>query len=437
MRDKKLILVDGYSFFFRAYFALKNIKKRSDGLAVNGVYGFTRMLVKLIVDLRSTHIAVVFDTGGKNFRHEIFSEYKSNRPPVPEDMIPQFPFIREVTEAMNIETVERIGYEADDVIATLTAKAKSEGYEVWIISGDKDLAQLVDEDVFLYDAKDNRKIGTEDILEKWEVYPKQILGILSLMGDVSDNIPGVPSIGQKTAVKLIREYDTLDNLIAQLETVKPDKIRKALENNMDKLLLSRQLATLQEDIDLDLSIDDLVFRNFNPAKFIEFLYRMEFNSIAREIEKHFGRPAELFPDRSRNYEYKKITDLETLDRVCADLGKSNDRVVFHIKTETSDDHGNVRTLCFSDEQRKHIYFICLVDGGSSSNLLDLDFGKNCLNFGKVVQSLRVIFENPNILKISYNIKRQMRILRRFSLDILNYDDLGLMSYILDNGKFEH
>ncbi|MDR1494711.1 MAG: hypothetical protein LBI29_01590, partial [Rickettsiales bacterium] len=437
MKDKKLILVDGYSFFFRAYFALKNIKKRSDGLAVNGIYGFTRMLVKLIVDLRSTHIAVVFDTGGKNFRHEISPDYKSNRPAVPDDMIPQFPFLREVAEVMNLRTVEKMGYEADDVIATLTTKAKSEGYEVWIISGDKDLAQLVDDDVFLYDAKDGKKIGAEDILEKWGVYPKQILGVLSLMGDASDNISGVPSIGQKTAVKLIREYDTVENLIANLETVKPDRVRNAIENNINKLLLSEQLVTLRSNIDLDLSVDDLVFRNFNPAKFVDFLYHMEFNSIAREIEKSFGETREPFPTGSRDYEYKKIVDLETLTSVCRDLVNSNDKTVFYIKTESIGDLENVKTLCFSDEHRMHIYFICLVDFGGPDDLLDLNLGKNCLNFERVAIGLRSMFENPDLLKISYNTKRQMRILKRFGINIVNYDDLGLMSYVLDNGKFEH
>ena len=139
MEKKRLILVDGYSFFFRAFFALKNIKNRSDGLPVNGVYGFTKMLINLIVDLKSTHIAVVFDTGGKTFRHDIFEGYKANRPPVPEEMIPQFPIIREVVDVLNIKSIEKSGYEADDIIATLSKQAKKDGYEVWIVSGDKDI----------------------------------------------------------------------------------------------------------------------------------------------------------------------------------------------------------------------------------------------------------------------------------------------------------
>ncbi|MDR1425973.1 MAG: DNA polymerase I [Rickettsiales bacterium] len=438
MKDKKLVLVDGYGFFFRAYFALKNINRRSDGLAVNGLYGFTRMLVKLIVDLKSTHIAVVFDSGGKNFRHDIFPEYKSNRPPVPEDMIPQFPLLREVTEVMNIKTIEKVGYEADDIIATLTTRAKSEGYEVWIISGDKDLAQLIDEDVFLYDAKNNEKIGVGEIIKKWGVYPKQILGILSLMGDASDNISGVPLIGQKTATRLIREYDSVDNLVANLEKVKPDRIKNTLLDNLDKLRLSQQLATLQSEVELSLAVDDLIFRNFNPTKFIEFLYRMEFYSIAREIEKHFGEVREIFPTKSRDYEYKKIVDLETLEIVSSDLLRSNEKMIFHIRTENSNGFDDARTICFSDESKKYIYFICLIADRDSGNLLNLESSdNNCLGFRRVAECLRGLFENSNLMKISYNIKAQMRILGEMAIGISNYDDIGLMSYVLDNGRFEH
>ena len=243
MDKKKLILVDGYSFFFRAYFALKNIKKRSDGLAVNGVYGFTRMLMNLIIELKSTHIAVVFDTGKKTFRHEIFPEYKANRPPVPEDMIPQFPLIREVVDVLNIKTIEKEGYEADDVIATLSKQAEKEGYEVWIISGDKDLMQLVNENVFLYETKEAKKIGIEEVKEKWGVEPNKLLDVLSLMGDNADNISGVPSIGEKTAIDLINTFGSIDNLIKNIDNIKQEKRRKAISENIDKLLLSKQLIT--------------------------------------------------------------------------------------------------------------------------------------------------------------------------------------------------
>ncbi|MDR2077450.1 MAG: DNA polymerase I, partial [Rickettsiales bacterium] len=439
MQNKNLILVDGYSFFFRAYFALKNIRKRSDGLAVNGVYGFTRMLMKLIIDLRSTHIAVVFDTGGKNFRHDIFPEYKSNRPPVPEDMIPQFPLLREVADAMGIITVEKEGYEADDVIATLAKKANSEGYEVMIISNDKDLMQLIDDNVFLYDTKDNKKIGPDEIVEKWGVRPKQLLGVLSLMGDASDNVPGIPSIGQKMATKLMEEYGDLENLVGNIENIKPERIKITLSDNLDKLFLSKQLIALNDHLALDIKIEDMALKNFNPLKLRDFLYKMEFNSIAHEIEKHFidndSDNTDLF--ESKNYKYKKISDLETLKNVCENLVKSNNITFIYINTESNDDYENVKTICFSDESKMHIYYICLVNGSTLGNLFNPNDGGACLNFMKAIAVLREVLENKNILKVSYNIKKHLRILKRINVDIVNFDDLGLMSYMLDNGKFNH
>ena len=222
MSNKKLVLIDGYSFFFRAYFAIKNIKKRSDGMAVNGIYGFTRMLMNVIVDMNATHICVVFDTGGKTLRHEKYPEYKANRPAVPDDMIPQFPLIREVTKSLNIVTIEKPGYEADDIIATLAKQAGKEDYEVWIISCDKDLMQLVDDNIFLYDTKESKKITAVDVKNKWGVEPCKILDVLALMGDSSDNIPGVAGIGSKTAAELINEYGSVDEIIKNLDSIKQE-----------------------------------------------------------------------------------------------------------------------------------------------------------------------------------------------------------------------
>jgi DNA polymerase-1 len=440
MQDKNLILVDGYSFFFRAYFALKNIKKRSDGLAVNGVYGFTRMLIKLIIDLESTHIAIVFDTGGKNFRHDIFPDYKSNRPPVPADMIPQFPLLREVANAMGIKTIEKEGYEADDVIATLAKKAKLEGYKVLIISNDKDLAQLIDDNIFLYDVKENKKIGSDEILDKWGVRPEQLLGVLSLMGDASDNVPGIPSIGQKMATKLMKEYDNLENLINNIENVKPERIKIALRDNLDQLLLSRRLITLNDSLTVAVAIEDLVLKSFNPLKLRDFLYKMEFNSIAREIEKNFIDSGDDMLPISKNYKYKKISDINTLKKVCENLSKSNKLTFFSLKTENNDSCENVKTLCFSDENRGHIYFLCLINVNGTGDLFNSDNSNNnnvCLDFEGTIGYLKDIFENENILKVSYNVKKCIRILKKFNVNIVNFDDIGIMSYVLDNGKFNH
>ena len=439
MDKKRLVLVDGYNFFFRAYFALKNIKKRSDGLAVNGVYGFTRMLMNLIIELKSTHIAVVFDTGNRTFRNELYEDYKANRPPVPEDMKPQFPIIREVVEVLNIKTIEKNGYEADDVIATLAKKAEKDGYEVWIISSDKDLMQLVNENIFLYETKDAKKIGVEEVKEKWGVKPEQLLGVLSLMGDSSDNVPGVPSIGEKTAVELMNTFGSLDNLIENVNDIKQEKRKRAIVENMDKLLLSKKLISLCDDVDLGVDIDELTFKNFDLIKFKDFLYRMEFNSIAKEIEKIFSVENDVLPSGGENNSrYKKITDIKTLNEVCAELVKNNDRLEIELSNNFVDDFNSITSICFDDVSKNLVFYVCICDDNEKYDLFDGGNVKNdCLLLHDVLNILKPVFENDKLLKISYDVKKQIRILRRYSIDIVNYDDISVMSYLLDNGKYRH
>lgn len=439
MQDKRLILVDGYSFFFRAYYAIKSIRKRSDGIAVNGVYGFTRMLMNLIIDLKSTHIGVVFDTGGKTFRHKKFPEYKANRPPTPDDMIPQFPLIREVCDALNIVTIEKENYEADDIIATLARKAELENYEVWIISCDKDLMQLIDENVFLYDTKENKKIMVEDVEDKWGVKPKYLLDVLALMGDVSDNVPGVPSIGPKTAAELVNKYGNVDDIIANIDKIEQEKRRKVIRENLDKLILSRDLITLDDNVNLDITIDDLIFKNFDLEKFKNFLKKMEFNSILKEIEKAFSDESGLFDDKkSNNYEYKKINDIETLKSICKSVSENNDKMFFSITTENNTGYSDIKTICFSNEHRKYIYYLCITNKEIKNNdLFEKSYANSdCLNLYMVMDAISGIFKDERIIKISYNVKKQIRLLKLYDVNIHNYDDIALMSYLLDNGIFE-
>lgn len=416
MEKKRLILVDGYSFFFRAFFALKNIKNRSDGLPVNGVYGFTKMLINLIVDLKSTHIAVVFDTGGKTFRHNIFEGYKANRPPVPEEMIPQFPIIREVVDVLNIKSIEKSGYEADDIIATLSKQAEKDGYEVWIISGDKDLMQLVDDNVFMYETKDNKVIGIKEVEEKWGVKPDKLLDVLSLMGDKADNISGVPSIGEKTAIELINEFGSVENIIDNVDNIKQEKRRKAIKENIDKLELSKQLITLCDNVDLDgLNIDDLSFNMLNPLRFRDFLNKMEFFSLARDVEKVFN----VSNNNEENKKYKKITTIEDLKTNCSNIKD------FYFEILTSNITGDVDFISFYNND---LYFAIHIK--ESSDLLS-----NNLSIEDVFSVLKDIFENKNVKKISYDIKKSINILKQYNINLVNYEDIKIISYLLDNGKY--
>lgn len=416
MEKKRLILVDGYSFFFRAFFALKNIKNRSDGLPVNGVYGFTKMLINLIVDLKSTHIAVVFDTGGKTFRHNIFEGYKANRPPVPEEMIPQFPIIREVVDVLNIKSIEKSGYEADDIIATLSKQAEKDGYEVWIISGDKDLMQLVDDNVFMYETKDNKVIGIKEVEEKWGVKPDKLLDVLSLMGDKADNISGVPSIGEKTAIELINEFGSVENIIENVDNIKQEKRKKAIKENIDKLKLSKQLITLCDNVDLDgLNIDDLNFNMLNPARFRDFLNKMEFFSLARDVEKVFN----VSNNNGENKKYKKITTIEDLKTNCSNIKD------FYFEILISNITGDVDFISFYNND---LYFAIHIK--ESSDLLS-----NNLSIEDVFGVLKDIFENKNVKKISYDIKKSINILKQYNINLVNYEDIKIISYLLDNGKY--
>ena len=239
---KKLILIDGYSFLFRAFFAIRNLT-RKDGTPVGGLYGFSRMLIKIITEIEYTHIAVAFDTGKKTFRNEIYSEYKANRPPCPPELLPQFPLVRELVKVLNITSLEKDGYEADDVIATYAKKAENDGFEVVIVSSDKDLMQLVDEKILMFDGMKNEFIDIEKVREKWGVEPTKVLDVLTLMGDASDNVPGVQGIGPKTAMELINTYGDIDGLLKNIDNIKQAKRREILKNSIDDILLSKKLIT--------------------------------------------------------------------------------------------------------------------------------------------------------------------------------------------------
>jgi len=287
MDKKKLVLIDGYNFLFRAFFAIRNLS-RSDGLPTGALFGFTRMIMNVLVDIKCSHIAVVFDTGKKNFRHKLYPLYKANRPPAPEDLLPQFPLARVAVEALNVDIIEKVGFEADDIIATLAKKAEKEDFEVLIISSDKDLWQLVSDKVFIYDAMKKKKIGFAEVKEKWGVTPKELLDVLTLMGDSSDNVPGVAGIGPKTAALLVNTYGSVEDIIANADDIKQNKRRENIKSSVDKIKLSKKLITLDENVQLNIGLKDLTVKDLEPETFVRFLKNMEFFTIAKKIETTFG-----------------------------------------------------------------------------------------------------------------------------------------------------
>ncbi len=282
-----VFLVDGSGYIFRAYHALPPLSRKSDGLQVNAVLGFCNMLWKLLCDMppdnKPTHLAVVFDKSEKTFRSEMYTEYKANRSAPPDDLIPQFPLIREAVHAFDIPCLEQAGFEADDLIATYTRLACEAKATTTIVSSDKDLMQLVCDTVQLYDTMKDKRIGHAEVVEKFGVGPDKVIEVQSLIGDSSDNVPGVPGIGVKTAAQLIIEYGDLETLLARAGEIKQDKRRQTLIDNADKARLSKRLVTLDQQVALDVPVDDLAVHEPDYRRLIAFLKAMEFTTLTRRI----------------------------------------------------------------------------------------------------------------------------------------------------------
>lgn len=285
-----LFLVDGSGFIFRAFHAIPPLNRKSDGLPVNAVSGFCNMLWKLLKDARNTdvgvtptHFAVIFDYSSKTFRNALYDQYKANRTAPPEDLIPQFGLIRHATRAFNLPCIEKEGYEADDLIATYARLAEATGADVTIVSSDKDLMQLVTPKVSMYDSMKDKQISIPEVVEKWGVTPDKMIDLQAMTGDSTDNIPGIPGIGPKTAAQLLEEYGDLDTLLARAEEIKQQKRRENIIANRAQALLSRELVTLKTDTPLDVPLEDLVLEPQDGPRLIAFLKAMEFTSLTRRV----------------------------------------------------------------------------------------------------------------------------------------------------------
>src|SRR5262247_2403880 len=305
-----VFLVDGSSYIFRAYFAMfaaaqKSGKKlsRSDGLPIGGVLAFSNMLFKLLRegfgDVKPTHVAVVFDHSERTFRNEIYADYKGHRPDPPDELIPQFPLMREAVRAFGLIPIEQPGYEADDIIATYARQAVEAGADVIIVAGDKDLMQLVRPGVQMFDPMPGRErpIGREEVMEKFGVPPEKVPEVQALIGDSTDNVPGVPGIGVKTAALLINEYGDLETLLARAGEIKQEKRRQSLIEHADKARLSKRLVTLDDQVKLDVPLGDLAVHEPDYKRLVAFLKPMEFNALTRRVAEFSGVEAAEIGER--------------------------------------------------------------------------------------------------------------------------------------------
>ncbi len=435
-------LIDGSGYIFRAYYALPPLSRKSDGMPTGAVSGFCSMLFKLLEDSKSsenknkpTHFAVIFDSARKNFRNEIYSEYKANRSDAPDDLIPQFEFIRKSVKAFNLPSIELINYEADDLIATYAEKILKEGAKVTIISSDKDLMQLYKKNIRIYDPMKNKFISNEDINNKFGVNPDKVIDVQALAGDSSDNVPGVPGIGVKTAAELINQYDNLENLLKNADKVKQNKRRETLIQNKDKAIISKKLVTLKKDVPVKNHISEFELKEIDKDKLYNFLREMEFNRLLSSVISTYGDVEFLnerknFDKENKNHKiskknYELIEKEEDIDKWLNDA-EENGEIAVDTETSSLDPHqAKLLGISFSTKIGK----ACYIPIGHAE-------GKN-LEEKKVIKKIKPILEDKSIKKIGQNIKFDYIILYHRGIDMNAMEDTMLMSYVLDAGKNRH
>ncbi len=435
-------LIDGSGYIFRAYYALPPLTRKSDGLPVGAVSGFCNMLFKLLEDSKSddnlekpTHFAVIFDSARKNFRNEIYSDYKGNRSDAPDDLIPQFEYIRQSVKAFNLPSIELINYEADDLIATYVEKILEFGAKVTIVSSDKDLMQLYKKGVRIYDPMKNKFINQDDVHNKFGVTPEKVIDVQSLAGDSTDNVPGVPGIGVKTAAELINQYGTLENLLKNASKIKQNKRRETLINNKDDAIISKKLVTLKKDVPVKNKIEEFILKSIDQDKLYTFLREMEFNRLlssaiskyggtnnpeTKDIEKNSEKTSEI---KKKNYQLiKNEKEIEDWMKQSEEIGE------FAIDTETTS----------LDPHTTKLVGISISNRIGNACYIPLNHVRgNNLNEKKVLSILKNYLEDESIKKVGQNIKFDFIVFYHRGITLNSMEDTMLMSYTLDAGKNRH
>lgn len=453
-----LHLIDGSAFIFRAYHALPPLTRKSDGLPIGAVSGFCNMLHRYVEGNTGpdapTHVAVVFDKGSHTFRNDMYDLYKANREAMPEDLRPQIPLTRQATEAFNIACKELEGYEADDIIATLSCQAREAGGRVTIISSDKDLMQLVGDGVEMLDAMKNRRIDRDGVFEKFGVFPDRVVDVQALAGDSVDNVPGAPGIGIKTAALLINEFGDLESLLDRAEEIKQPKRRQTLIEKRDQIELSKKLVQLDCNTPLDFTIDDLEVKDPDPETLMGFLAEMEFRTLTKRIADQMGieppviddtpqqaasedEPApEALPFEPENYEC--VRDIDALNRW---IEKINARGYVAVDTETTglnEMRADLVGISLSVEPGEACYIPLIHRAAGTDDL----FGSSELAEGQIdldaaLKALKPVLEDDAVMKIGQNMKYDAKIFARYGVNVAPIDDTMLMSYALHGGLHGH
>ncbi len=419
MPRKRLFLIDGNSFCYRAYYAIKAGLFNSKGQPTNAIYGFNTMLNKIIKDEKPDMLAVAFDMKGPTFRHKKFEEYKIHRKPMPDDLASQMHYIKELVQAHSIPIYEMQGYEADDVLATIAKKAQTKDIETFIVTGDKDALQLVDSHIKVYSThKEGIIYDAHKVKEAYGVGPDRITDIMALMGDATDNIPGVKGIGEKTAVELIGEFGSLEDLYKNIDKIKSEAKKKMLSENEKSAFLSKELAVVDTDVPIKVDFKDLELKEPDQKHLLELYKELEFKSLLKD----------LTPKERLKSEYRLISDEKDFNNLVRELKKVKE-FVFDTETTSEDPVlAKLAGLSFSREEGV-AHYIGVCEGGCEKKKLDIEL---------VLRALKDIFEDDKINKVGQNIKYDYIVLANYGIRVkgITFDTM-VASYLLNPSKLNH
>lgn len=464
-KGDRLYLIDGSGFIFRAYHALPSLTRKSDGLPVGAVSGFCNMLHKMVAGFGTrgpTHLAVIFDYSSKSFRNELYADYKANRPPPPEDLIPQFPLIRDAVRAFGLPCVEMEGYEADDLIATYAAQAAQGGAEVVVVSSDKDLMQLVGPGVSMLDPMKNKAIGPDEVREKFGVAPDRVIDVQALAGDSVDNVPGAPGIGVKTAAQLIEEFGDLDALLARAEEVPQPRRRQALIEHADRIRISRELVRLKRDAPVAAAPETFSLEATDPEPLLAFLASMEFRTLTDRVAKALGAkapvvgasiaeageappaaPAGAAPGARRPWpeirpdDYAILREPQALSDWLAGVAESGRLCIDLETTSLNEMTAEIVGFALALAPGDAVYVPVAHVAGAGDLLGGGERVAGQMTLDDALARLRPILADPAVLKIGQNLKYDLKVLARCDAPTASIDDTMLMSYALDAGRGGH
>jgi DNA polymerase-1 len=422
--DKQIFLVDGQSYIYRAFYAVRDLTN-SQGFPTNAIFGFVNMLQRIREGYAPSHLAMIFDAKGKNFRHDLYPNYKASRLTMPETLRPQIPRIKEVVRAYRIPTIELEGYEADDIIATLATRWEKQGAEVVIVSGDKDLMQLVSDHVSMLDTMKDERIGVEQVKAKFGVEPARVVDVQGLMGDATDDIPGVPSVGEKTAIKLISEWHNLDNLLAHADEI-AGKVGEKIREHAELARISKTLATLHRDVPVDIALDDLASKEPDKERLKELFREFEFRRLLAEIDDPWDAPDDPAQAPAQAGEYETVRTAKQLEKVVQAVRKAG---TFCLDTETTALdalEAELVGVSLAIEEGKAWYIPVGHKSEDAAPQLPQE---------QVITVLRTLLEDSSLSLIGQNTKYDIMVLAKYGLWPKNLaGDTMLASYLLNPSK---